>query len=242
MEFKIEKTYVGEVPLRIMHPFSETKKCIVFYHGWSSEAEKQLSRAVLLCAAGYHVALPEAIHHGEWGALSDYESPDIYETFWETIFQNMEESGLILSYLKEKEYDAPWIMGHSMGGFTTMGVAYLHAKEIAGAVSLNGSGDWTLTHLFMQAAYGIDLGRDWAFYDEIASRNPISFLENYRNLPLCMINGEADTTVDPRAQWHFADELKKLTGNGTRITYPGLAHFVTTNMLDDALGFIKANE
>ena len=53
-----------------------------------------------------------------------------------------------------------------------------------------------------------------------------------------MTNGESDISVDPRAQAHFFESLKASGGDVTRITYPRLGHFVTTNMLDDALKWL----
>ncbi len=239
MEFETEKMYLGAIPLRAVHPVHESRRCVIFYHGWSSDAAAQESRAALLAAYGFHVLLPEAVNHGERGALSDYYTPEIYETFWETIFQNADECAAILAYVKSRGFSRPWIAGHSMGGMTTMQIAYRYAKEIAGAVCFNGSGDWTLTHLFMQASYGIDLGRDWPFYDEIASRNPLAHIEEMTGVPILMTNGEADTTIDPRAMTHFAEEFQKRGGRGKRILYPALPHVVTTNMLDDAICFMN---
>lgn len=53
-----------------------------------------------------------------------------------------------------------------------------------------------------------------------------------------MTNGESDISVDPRAQAHFFETLEAAGGDVTRITYPRLGHFVTTNMLDDALKWL----
>ncbi len=242
MEFETEKMYLGAIPLRAVHPVHESRRCVIFYHGWSSNAAAQESRAALLAAYGFHVLLPEAVNHGERGALSDYYTPEIYETFWKTIFQNADECAAILAYAESCGFSRPWIVGHSMGGMTTMQIAYRYAKEIAGAVSFNGSGDWTLTHLFMQASYGIDLGRDCPFYDEIASRNPLAHIEKMTGVPILMTNGEADTTIDPRAMTHFAEEFQKRGGRGKRILYPALPHVVTTNMLDDAIRFMNETQ
>ena len=242
MEFETEKLYLGEIPLRVVHPVHESRHCVIFYHGWSSDAVSQESRAALLAAYGWHVLLPEAVNHGERGVLPDYYTPEIYETFWKTIFQNADECAAVLSYAKSCGFLAPWIMGHSMGGMTTMQIAYRYAKEIAGAVCFNGSADWLLTHLFMQAAYGKDLGRDCPFYDEIEKRNPLVHMEEMLEIPILMTNGEADTTIDPRAMTHFAEEFFKRGGRGKRVTYPALSHVVTTNMLDEAIAFMKEFE
>ena len=95
-----------------------------------------------------------------------------------------------------------------------------------------------LSHLFMQARFGISLGRNWPLYDVLEKEQPLSHIEEIRSIPLFMTNGESDISVDPRAQAHFFEALETAGGDVTRITYPRLGHFVTTNMLDDALKWL----
>ena len=82
--------------------------------------------------------------------------------------------------------------------------------------------------------------RDWPLYDAIAAASPLAHLDAVRRVPVFMTNGEADPSIDPRAQAHFADELDRAGGRAVRRTYPRLAHFVTTNMLDDAIAWMEA--
>ena len=70
-------------------------------------------------------------------------------------------------------------------------------------------------------------------------RNPLNHLSDIKRCPLLLINGECDTSVDPRAQVHFFDAFKKAGGAGKKIEYPGLGHFVTTNMMDDAVAWME---
>lgn len=123
-----------------------------------------------------------------------------------------------------------------------MGLAARYPGDIRGAVSFNGSGDWLLTHLFIQARFGVAEDRAWPVYDAIAAASPLRHLDALKDVPIFMTNGEADPSIDPRAQAHFAEELDRAGGRGVRVTYPGLAHFVTTNMLDDALSWMEAQE
>ncbi len=242
IEMPMETVQLGDIPMTIVQPFSGRKdKTVVFYHGWSSTAELQTTRALILAAHGYTVFLPDAIHHGRRGTLPDYYAVEAYDFFWKTVFQNLEEFPVISSYIKENGYGKPWVMGHSMGGITAMGLSYKVAKEIQGAVSFNGSGDWLLSHLFIEARFGVLMSRDWPLYDELAEKSPLHHLSELKEVPIFMTNGESDPSVDPRAQAHFAEELANIGGHGKRITYPGLAHFVTTNMMDDAMAFMDEN-
>lgn len=242
IQFSIEPVKIGHIPAYIVHPAKkDPSRAVIFYHGWSSTAALQRTRALILASYGYTVLCADAVHHGKRGAMPDYYTVPAYDFFWDTIFQNMEEFPLLAEQLRGEGYGKPWVMGHSMGGMTAMGLSYRYARDIAGAVSFNGSGDWELTHLFIEARFGVVLRRDWPLYDQISSASPLHHVEDMKEVPLFMTNGEADTSVDPRAQAHFAALLEKAGGQGRRVTYPGLGHFVTTNMMDDAIGFMEHN-
>ncbi len=243
IQFDMELVDLDGIVFRIIHPFIRNKdRCAIFYHGWSSKGELQITRAVILAAHGYTVLLPDAIHHGVRGSLPDYYNVSVYDVFWETIFQNLKEFPYIYEWLGKNGYVRPWVLGHSMGGLTVLGLAAHYADKIRGAVSFNGSGDWMLTHLFIQARFGVLKPKNWPICDIIEEKTPLRYVNQMKEIPIFMTNGEVDASVDPRAQAHFAEELAKADGMGTRVTYPGLAHFVTTNMLDDALFWMEEQE
>ncbi len=240
IQFPVEPVKIGDIPAFVVYPVKkDPAKAVIFYHGWSSTAALQKTRALILAAYGYTVLCADAVHHGTRGALPDYYTVPAYDLFWDTIFQNMKEFPALASWLRAKGYRTPWVMGHSMGGITAMGLAWRYGSKIAGAVSFNGSGDWELTHLFIEARFGVVLRRDWPLYDRIAAASPARHVEAMKDVPIFMTNGEVDTSVDPRAQAHFAEALARAGGMGRRVTYPGLGHFVTTNMMDDAIAFME---
>lgn len=223
----------------VVHPVHDMGKPVIFYHGWSSCIDFQLSKAYLLAVNGYTVYIPEMIHHGERNALENYYSVDMYPFFWSTIFKNMEEFPKIRDYISERCKKKPIIMGHSLGGLTVLGIGSIYENDLRGIVSFNGSGDWLLTHLFIQARFGYYVPRDWELYDELERRSPINHVKDMENVPILMTNGEIDISVDPRAQDHFSTEIKELNERVTHIKYPNLGHFVTMHMMDDALQWME---
>lgn len=239
MQLVTEKVYAGHIPLRIVHPLRDEGKAVILYHGWSSQGIYQLTKAGILALAGYTVFIPDAMHHGEREALVDYYQVEDYDIFWNTIFQNIEEYPALLSFVKSKGYEMPYIMGHSMGGMTVLGIGAAYPGTMKGIVSFNGSGDWLLTHLFMQARFGMTVSRDWPLYDVLEKKTPLAHAEVLKDIPIFLTNGESDTSVDPRAQAHFFTVLQQSGGQVSRIVYPGLGHFVTTNMMDDALHWME---
>ena len=239
LQLKTEKVYCGDIPVHIIHPAREEGKALLLYHGWSSRAEFQTTKAAIFALHGFTVFVADAMHHGERDALTDYYAAEDYPIFWQTILQNIKEYPKLLNFLKEKGYEKPVLAGHSMGGMSVLGIAAAYPDTMKSVISFNGSGDWLLSHLFMQARFGLAVTRDWPLYDVLAEKQPISHVEEMKELPIFMTNGEADISVDPRAQAHFYETLRQVGGHVTRVTYPRLGHFVTTNMIDDALKWLR---
>ena len=238
-QLKTEKIRVGHIPVTVVHPIEDTGNPVILYHGWSSQADFQYSKAAIFAVNGYTVYIPEAQSHGERGALDDYYKVEDYPIFWNTIFQNMEEFPLLADCIREDYDEKPFILGHSMGGMSGLGIGSIYGDRLKGIVSFNGSGDWLLTHLFIQARFGLYVPKDWDMYDEIEKKSPINHAEDMKNIPSFMTNGESDISIDPRAQAHFFSVMQQAGGKVTRITYPLLGHFVTTNMLDDAMKWME---
>lgn len=238
-QLEIEKMEIHGIPVTVVHPPVETGKPAILYHGWSSRSEYQITKASILAVNGYTVFIPEALYHGERGALTDYYQKEDYDIFWKTIFRNMEEFPFLSSYIKERFSENPFILGHSMGGLSVLGIGSIHGQDLKGIVCFNGSGDWLMTHLFIQARFGMYVEKDWPLYDEIEKKSPINHLDTLKNVPIFMTNGDSDNSIDPRAQAHFYDELVKAEGKAERVTYPFLGHFVTTNMMDDGMKWME---
>lgn len=166
-----------------MHPPIETGNPAILYHGWSSRAEYQLTKASILAVNGYTVFIPEALYHGERGALKDFYQKEDYDIFWKTIFRNMEEFPFLSDYIKARYSEKPFILGHSMGGLSVLGIGSAYGKDVKGIVSFNGSGDWLLTHLFIQARFGIYVKKTGPFMMKSKRNRPWPILIPLRMCP-----------------------------------------------------------
>ena len=91
----------------------------------------------------------------------------------------------------------------------------------------------------MQARFGYILGENWSLLKEIRQRSPLNHQTEMESIPLLLINGETDETVDPRGQMHFYNVMKNRNERIKKIIYPQLGHFVTTNMMDDAVQWME---
>lgn len=239
-QLKTETFNEQGIPVIAVYPPHPDKKAVILYHGWSSSAGMQISRAALLAVYGYTVFIPEAVHHGKRQALTDYYKVDDYPVFWETIFQNIEEYPALFHFTQKQGYETPVLMGHSMGGLSVLGIGAHHKDKVKRIVSFNGSGNWILTHLFLQARFGIKFDDRGSWYKKLEDLNPDHCTKSLKNIPILLINGENDQSIDPRAQENFYQHLMLEGGKAEHIVYPLQGHGITTNMIDDALQWIES--
>lgn len=238
-QLPLHEVSAGNIPVLVMDPLVEPRdEVVIFYHGWSSRSSLQVSRAIILAAYGFRVLIPEAVNHGERGELSDYYAPSSYDKFWETIIQNVSEFPVMKKMADNYSSRPPFVMGHSMGGITVNGIGSMWGRDVKGVISMNGSGDWGLTHIFLEARFGADLNNFWHLKKKVEELSPALHMENAKDTAYLFLNGEADTSVDPRAQEGFAEKLKKAGADIRSVTYKGLGHFVTTNMMDEAVSWM----
>lgn len=59
-QLKTEKIRVGHIPVTVVHPIEDTGNPVILYHGWSSQADFQYSKAAIFAVNGYTVYIPEA--------------------------------------------------------------------------------------------------------------------------------------------------------------------------------------
>ena len=239
----IQEKEVGSkgIPGLVITSGEKAKGVVLFYHGWSSQKEFQAVRGRILASYGYDVVIPDAVNHGCSGTL-DYESKIVYPDFWQTIFQNMTEVPLMLEYIKENWPDTPIaVMGHSMGGFTALGAMSLF-KEFKTAVVMNGSGWWDESERRFRASLHIEKPRAYRFIQmQFAAMDPYTHMDRLSGRSLLSLRGGADDVVDGAAQELYLEKLAQRDDVKTQsIVYDDLGHFVTTNMMGDAVNWLQA--
>lgn len=229
------------IPGLVITSGEKAKGVVLFYHGWSSQKEFQAVRGRILASYGYDVVIPDAVNHGCRGTL-DYESKIVYPDFWQTIFQNMTEVPLMLEYIQENWPDTPIaVMGHSMGGFTALGAMSLF-KEFKTAVVMNGSGWWDESERRFRASLHIEKPRAYRFIQmQFAAMDPYTHMDRLSGRSLLSLRGGADDVVDGAAQELYLEKLAQRDDVKTQsIVYDDLGHFVTTNMMGDAVNWLQA--
>lgn len=239
------KIYIKDIPAILLRPKTteEVFKTIVFYHGWSSSKESQRIRGQILAMFGYQVLLPDSIYHGERNPI-DYDS-DNGELFWDTVLNTMEEFDLVHEGLINK-YDADQdnitVMGHSMGGFISAGV-FTHNEKLRSVITLNGSFAWDHFNSIFKEENNLKMTEKQIEQEVIINRlDPIKNIEKLKDRPILMLHGGSDTVVSVECQRLFLRTIEPINEDKRKarlIKYPNLGHFVTTNMMEDGIRWLR---
>lgn len=140
MELAIRKRMVETIPVLEVVPEklrNQALPLVVYYHGWQSAKELNLTQARYIARNKVRVILPDALNHGE---RRQPVSPVISLTFWQTIHTNLFEFDYLIDYFKTRNLynDRLVVGGLSMGAITTYALL-THHPEIEGAVALMGT-------------------------------------------------------------------------------------------------------
>ncbi len=216
---------------------------IVFYHGWSSTKENQRFRGFILSNLGCQVVIPDAIYHGERNPINYEDDNKAAKYFWRVILNNVEEFDILAEELINKYDSDPENMivaGQSMGGFTSAGV-FAHSKNVKTSVILNGSFNWKMSNQIFLKQLTSDTVEERDLIEKVELSDPMNNLHKLIDRPLLMLHGAEDDVVSKIPQQDFYSKIKPLYEDKTKINmieYPGLGHFVTTNMLEDGARWI----
>lgn len=217
---------IGDIPALLIEPYNVKKEIVlIYYHGWGSSVESSRFRASIWAAAGYPALVPEEILHDSRGS---YPYDDDMDKLPEVLLKNIEEYDEVATYLDDAFPNYKRIVcGHSLGGFTAMGL--LSKKEVAGVMALNGMGDWQ--------AMAVE-----PYKEKIRKLNPIERVEEHVEKAILMLNGEVDESVNPVYQENYYEAVRPLHNEKAPLVYECMemtSHVVTTTMMELTLDFLE---
>ena len=245
---KKEKIQLGDIPAIIYRPEKiagdELLPTIIFYHGWGSNKESQEFRGFTLASFGFQVILPDSIYHGERNPVDHEKVENMGKYFWKVILNNIKELETLVQAAIEKHQADPnriGVAGHSMGGYTASGIFFNNEKIKVLAV-LNGSCSWNYTNEQFAEVFHIKESpitpNDQEKIDKLV---PYNRVEQLKNRPMLILHGEADEVVPIQGQRVFCERLRenKAASCLKYVEYPRLNHYVTTNMMEEMIGFFQ---
>lgn len=239
-----EKIYIKDIPAILFRPkdVEGPLKTIIFYHGWTSSKEGQRLRGLIYATVGYQVLIPDAIYHGERGAI-DYNTVDA-TYFWETVLNNLHESDILIEELIGRycaDPDNISVIGHSMGGFTAAGI-FTHNPSIESVVVFNGACAWGYANEILKDQIGIQMtDRLKELENKINKLDPLNNLELLKDRPIFMLHGNKDGVVSIESQRCFYKEAKPVYSNQSLvklIEYHNVNHHITTGMMEDSIAWL----
>lgn len=210
---------------------------IIYYHGWQSVKELNLTQARYLARQGFRVILPDAVNHGE---RKQPISKITSLTFWQSIHTNLFEFGFIIDHFRTIGFvdDVIGVGGTSMGGITTCALL-THHSEIKAAACLMGSPKLT-AYRDRITKHAQKANRYFPHdYDELLSWIPRYDLslrpETLNGRSLFIWHGKQDRIVPYEDVADFADEQKELPN--IYFTDEDEEHLVKTSTMRDVTAF-----
>lgn len=121
----IEHIQIDDIPVLVITKKEHINKplpTLIYYHGFTSGKETNLTISYLLAKQNCRVVLPECEYHGE--RLNNMSSRERELAFWDIVIQSIKELKTIKSYLTNKQLilnERIGVAGTSMGGMITAG-------------------------------------------------------------------------------------------------------------------------
>lgn len=244
----IKTIELAGIPCLYVKPNLTSNKAptVIYYHGWSSNKENNLFLGKILAFHGYGVILPDAIHHGERGALENYNVEALRKHFWEVIFNSVNEYKSLTKDALEKlgiDPNTIAVMGSSMGGFIASGV-FTSNKEVKCLINMNGASAWEKAeNVFKEIdKYGQGAASEMQI-EQIRKLDPLTNKETLYPRPILLLHGDSDTSISIDIQRYFYNEMKELyKDKPDRIKFietPRLNHYKTVGMMEESIAWLE---
>jgi len=213
----VKKELIASIPCLIVCDLQWEKEAlpmVIYFHGFTSAKETNLSFAYLLAEKGHRVVLPDSMYHGERGYNAT--QADKMTAFWKIIVQNLEDlktlkdfyihQGLILN-------GRLGVAGTSMGGITTTAALTQYewvktAAVLMGSPRLSSLGELLLNQYEDMLPSSITEDVRAQLFTELERFDLSKQIAKLNDRPLLFWHGEADSVVPFDHSYSFYQEAR----------------------------------
>lgn len=193
---------------------------VVFYHGFESAKENNLTLAFLLAEQNYRVILPDALYHGE--RSEGLTSSEMSLGFWDVILANIKELEDIKEALTNKNLILDGrigVSGTSMGGVTTTSLLKRYEWIKTGVVLMGTPqlvifGEQLINSFNETSKKQISANEKKEVLNELKSYDLSRDVNALNNRPILFWHGVKDQVVPINQSEEFVSKLKKSSYNG----------------------------
>lgn len=252
-ELKTNSFMLDDIPvLEVYRDTAERKPLVILLHGLGQNKESLSSALTTYAENGYYAVAIDAYDHGE-----RHISTMSCDTWAAALITVGDVDEIVAYYQTVPGADAEKFVigGFSMGAVEALAYAELGAYTPAAVIALSGMCDMSA----WQPRSGHDLAYSWlknwkdtvwgfpqrqdASYTEsksasIAALNVTENLAAFSDIPVLCCIGTADKYFSAAAVAEIADTLTAGGGDAVCVTYRGVKHELTEDMISDSLAFL----
>ncbi|MFC0015305.1 MULTISPECIES: prolyl oligopeptidase family serine peptidase [Allobacillus] len=206
---------IEQIPsLLVSNEDQQQKPVVVYFHGFTSSKEQNLSQAYYLAEKGFLVILPDSFHHGERATETDLMK--IQQDFWKIVSANVSELHTIYAWVEQKglmKDNQFGLAGTSMGGISTAAALtqynwIQYAGIMMGSAKAQEMANYLIEGITSQ---GVELPfTKKEIEEQISSLREIDLsqqLDRLNGRPLFVWHGEDDQVVPFSHSTSFVDQL-----------------------------------
>lgn len=193
---------------------------VVFYHGFESAKENNLTLAFLLAEQNYRVILPDALYHGE--RSEGLSNAEMSLGFWDVILTNIKELEEIKNELEDEKLILDGrigVAGTSMGGVTTTSLLKQYdwiktGVVLMGTPQLVSFGEQLIDTFNSNSKQQISVNKKKEVLNALQTYDLSKNKHTLNNRPILFWHGVKDKVVPITQSEEFVNELKNTSYSG----------------------------
>src|SRR5690625_281064 len=193
---------------------------VIFYHGFESAKENNLTFAYLLAKEQYRVILPDSLYHGE--RSKNLTNEELSLAFWEVILANITELEAIKNELTHDGLildNRIGVSGTSMGSITTASLLKQYdwiktGVVLMGSPNLVDFGNLLIKDFKKTAKNQISLNEKEKVLNQLKPFDLSKDMASLNNRPILFWHGAKDDVVPITHSEEFVAKLKNSTYTG----------------------------